>query len=82
MKRFVAVAAGGLGLGALWRRRRRRPVEEPADELRAKLAESRTIVDERELDEAGQQPVDAAVDPVERRADVHARARQALDELQ
>jgi hypothetical protein len=83
MKRFLAVAAGGLGLGALLRRRRRTADRDPADELRTKLAESRTIVDEREADEAGETTVDQAPDPDPdaRRRDVHARAREKLDEL-
>jgi hypothetical protein len=86
MKRFLAVAAGGLGFGALLRRRRRKAVEagpDPATELRTKLAESRAIVDERDVDEAGQTTVDRAPDPDPdaRRRDVHARAREALDEL-
>jgi hypothetical protein len=86
MKRFLAVAAGGLGVGALLRRRRRKAVDaqpDPAEELRTKLAESRTIVDEREVDEAGQTTVDQAPDPDPdaRRKEVHARARERLDEL-
>ena len=84
MKRFLAVAAGGLGLAGLLRRRRRKAVDarpDPADELRTKLAESRTIVDDREVDEGGETPVDRAPDPAARRAEVHERARQALDEL-
>jgi hypothetical protein len=86
MKRFLAVAAGGLGLGALLRRRRRKAADDepdPADELRTKLAESRTIADDRDVDEAGQTTVDQAPDPDPdaRRKDVHARAREALDEL-
>jgi hypothetical protein len=86
MRRFVAVAAGALGVGELLRRLRRRRAE-PADELRAKLAESRSIADERDVAEAGETPVDAAPDPVPgsdvdaRRRDVHERARRELDEL-
>src|SRR5712692_8408022 len=45
MRRLLALAVGGLGLGALIRRRRRRAPVEPqtslADELREKLVESR-----------------------------------------
>jgi len=85
MRRFVAFGAGAVGLGALLRRLRRRRAE-PADELRARLAESRAIVDERDVAEAGETTVDAAPDPAgdpdARRRDVHDRARQALDELQ
>jgi hypothetical protein len=80
MKRFAAVFVGALGLGALLRRSRK-PVPEPvpadtdslAEELRAKLAESRAAVEEPVVDE----PAD--IDG--RRRDVHERARQALDEL-
>ena len=46
----------------------------PADDLKAKLAESRSV----------EEPVAPAVDDPDvdaRRADVHARARQAMDEL-
>ncbi len=87
MKRFLAVVAGGLGLTALIRRLRRRPAapeSSPADELRAKLAEARSISDERELDEGGETPVDTAPDPdpAARRQAVHDQARRALDELE
>ena len=86
MKRFLAVAAGGLGVGALLRRRRRKAAEaeaDPAAELRSKLAEARTIVADRDVDEAGQTTVDQAPDPDPnaRRRDVHTRARESLDEL-
>ena len=84
MRRFLALGAGALGVGTLLRRLRRRSA--PADELRAKLAESRSIADERDVAEAGETSVDAAPDPVSdvdaRRAEVHDRARQSLDELQ
>jgi hypothetical protein len=56
-------------------RRKARPVSvpEPADELRAKLAETRS-------DEApSSNGTDPGVD--DRRADVHERARRAIDEL-
>ncbi len=83
MKRLVALFAGGLGIGALLSRRRRRPAlgPSPADELRSRLAESKTLVDEREQFEAGETPVDQVPDVHSRRADVHERARQAIDEL-
>ena len=74
MKRLLAVVLGGLGLRALLRRRRAaaEPVEAPVDDLRQKLAEARAAVEEQ-IDETP--PVD------DRRADVHARARQTIDEL-
>jgi len=76
MKRLLALAAGGLGLGALLRRRSRRaPVSSPADDLRAKLAESKTEEPAAVDDPPAPQTVE------ERRADVHARARETLDDL-
>jgi len=66
------VVLGALGLGALLKRHRPAPVAtgpDPADDLRAKLAETRTPEPEPEPDVAA------------RRADVHERARQAIDEL-
>jgi hypothetical protein len=87
MKRFLALLVGGLGFGAFARRRRKAPPAElgpdPAVELRAKLAESKTAVSEPE-------PVTPAVpaeveesplDPQARRRDVHERARGAIDDL-
>jgi hypothetical protein len=69
----------------LRRRGREAPEPDPAEELRAKLAESRVVADDRDVDEGAQTTVDAAPDPADpdaRRRDVHARAREALDELQ
>jgi hypothetical protein len=79
MKRLLALLLGGLGLRALLRRQSAPAVESsPADDLRAKLAESRATVDaDREDAGSGETPVDLDT----RRADVHARARQAIDEL-
>jgi hypothetical protein len=70
MKRLLALVAGGLGLRALLRRRSRPALSpSPADDLRARL-------------EATKAPSPApAADVDARRADVHARARQAIDEL-
>jgi hypothetical protein len=77
VKRLLALLLGGLGLRALFRSRPA-PVSgpDPADELRAKLAEKR----EPEPEVAPEpEPAPEGVDA--RRADVHARARQALDDL-
>jgi hypothetical protein len=94
VKRWLAVVVGGFGLAAYLRRRRRRRAAsaevEPADELRAKLAEARReepggddsapeAVDEPEPDPNVEGP--ARNDLGQRRNDVHGRARQALDEL-
>ena len=86
MKRFAAVFVGGLGLGALLRRRRRvasapasaADTDSLAEELRAKLAESRTASEEPAAEESAD-PEPSDLDS--RRRDVHDRARQALDEL-
>jgi hypothetical protein len=77
MKRFFALLLGGLGLRALLRKRT--PAQlgpSPAEDLRAKLAESRATVDAQAEDAT--EP-ESTVD--DRRADVHARARRAIDEL-
>lgn len=73
MKRLLAVILGGFGLRVLLRRRARSvAAAEPADELRAKLAETR----------ADDEPAPSANGSVDsRRADVHERARRAIDEL-
>jgi hypothetical protein len=73
MKRLLALVAGDLGLRALLKRRSGGAAgSSPADELRAKLAASKS----------GDAVVDAPPASVdERRADVHAQARQALDDL-
>jgi hypothetical protein len=68
MKRLLALVAGGLGLRAILKRRPR-PAPRgptPAEELRARLAETK-------------EPEPPTVD--DRRADVHARARQAIEDL-
>jgi hypothetical protein len=79
VKRLLALLIGGLGLRALLRRRNEPALEpSPADGLRAKLAESRATVEaDREDADSGETPVDVDA----RRADVHARTRQAIDEL-
>jgi hypothetical protein len=88
LKRLLAVVAGGFGLAAYVRRRRRRaaaPEPGPADELREKLAQSRTDqsrADQSQEPEAVGEPEAAPDELDERRRDVHARARQAIDELE
>lgn len=72
MKRLLALLAGLLGLRALLRRRRPLAEGPPVEELRAKLAETKAEAD------GEPEPVD---DVDARRADVHERARQAIDEL-
>ena len=91
VKRLTLLALAVIVVRALLRRRRERaattweavpaPVATPADDLKAKLAESRSV-DEPETAPAGAEPA-AAEDPDvdAKRADVHARARQAMDEL-
>jgi hypothetical protein len=78
VKRLLALLVGGLGLRALIRRRR--PAAQldpsPAEDLRARIAESRATVDAQAEDAAEPEPT---VD--DRRADVHARARRAIDDL-
>ena len=73
MKRLLALAVGALGLTALLKRRRERTAAPtPAEDLKATLAESRS---------APEPPMVEDPDVDTRRADVHARARQAMDEL-
>jgi hypothetical protein len=72
-----AFLLGAFGVGAFWRRRRRNHAEpdySPADELKAKLAESRG--DEEEVDK----PV-LETDLGTRRREVHDQARGAIDDL-
>jgi hypothetical protein len=73
MKRLLALVAGGLGLRAFLRRRGRPALSpSPADDLRAKLNATK----------APETPAAAEPKDVDgRRADAHARARQAIDEL-
>jgi hypothetical protein len=76
VKRLLALVVGALGLRALLRRRRERTLSpSPAADLKATLAESRSAEAPSEAPAVDDPDVDA------RRADVHARARQAMDEL-
>jgi flagellar biosynthesis/type III secretory pathway M-ring protein FliF/YscJ len=78
MKRLLALVAGGLGLRAILRRRSRPAVSpSPAEDLRAKLAETKA-----QEPEVRDEPEPVQPETVEgRRADVHAKARQAIDDL-
>ena len=82
----VAVAAAGLL--KLLRRRASFPVESSpgdprADELRRKLAESRSVVGEQDEFETAETPIDTVepVDVDERRRSLHERGRAAVDEM-
>ncbi|MDX6451451.1 MAG: hypothetical protein QOH16_1500 [Gaiellaceae bacterium] len=103
MKRLLALVAGGLGLRALLRRRSRfGSSPSPAEDLRAKLAQTKTqettTTQETEPQETQPQETQpnasepaplaapeqepAQPETVEgRRSDVHAKARQAIDDL-
>src|SRR4051812_43384349 len=89
MRARIAWLAGAAGAGvAVYRKLRRAsgPANDPrADELRRKLDESRTIVDERAEYEAAETPVDEAPEPPaeveDRRKAVHERGRAAADEM-
>ena len=86
MKRLLALLAGAFGLRALLRRRPRPAFPQgasPADELRTRLAESRAEPFAAEPPAAEAEAAESAEAPSvdERRADVHNRARGAIDEL-
>jgi hypothetical protein len=83
----TAWLAGAAGAAiAVYRKLRPTPTPEPAhdpraDELRQKLDESRTVVEEQHEEAASPEtPVDE-VDVEGRRAAVHERARSATDEM-
>jgi hypothetical protein len=92
MKRLLALVAGGLGLRALLRRRSR-PARSPspADDLRAKLAQTKVaepapapVAEAAPQPEPEPEPEPAPAQPEtveDRRAGVHAKARQAIDDL-
>jgi hypothetical protein len=88
VKRLYAWLAGLAGGAAAYRAFRRAPrieprAADPADELKAKLAEARAAGDDRDEFEAGETPVDEAPDPdvASRRRSVHEQARAAIDEM-
>jgi hypothetical protein len=90
---LIALLLGGLGLGAYVTRRQRRHAAEiePADELKAALAQSRAAEAETANRTPGETQPQAAPDSAEeqeaepdlaeRRREVHDRARAAIDEL-
>jgi hypothetical protein len=89
VKRLLALLAGAFGLRALLRRRPRPAFPQgasPADELRTRLAEAR-IAPEAAVVETSRvepEPEPTSTEPAsveDRRADVHNRARGAIDEL-
>ena len=78
VKRLLALLLGGLGLRALLRRRSPAALgPSPADDLRAKLDQARAEPP------APDRPAAPETEPPagDRRADIHARARAAIDEL-
>ena len=87
MRRLLAWVAGLAGGAAAYRAWRRGPQPapstqpDPAEALRAKLAEAKAAGQDRDEFEAGEQPVDRAADPDERRRAVHERGRAAADEM-
>jgi hypothetical protein len=92
MKRLLALVAGGLGLRALLRRRSRPALSpSPAEDLRAKLAQAKVAepapAAQPETTPGPEQEPEPEPEPAhpetveDRRADVHAKARQAIDDL-
>ena len=89
----IAAAAAALGLVGVLSRRRRgaaeqadAPAHDPrADELRRKLAESRSVADDREVWSSGEVTVDEAepvpADPDARRRRIHAEGRSAAERM-
>lgn len=94
---WLAAALGGFALYRLLTRQGARsvtgpfpgPLEAPvadtrADELRRKLEEARTLVDERDSFEEGETTVDRAdpgESPEQRRREVHERGRGAVEQM-
>jgi hypothetical protein len=91
VNRRLAFLTGGVAVGvaAAYRavRRKPRPVEQAdprAEELRARLDESRAVVDDREEFEGAEttvDAVDAVPEPEERRSAVHAEGRAAVEKM-
>ena len=92
VKRLTLLALAVIVVRALLRRRREStaptwepvppaPAATPADDLKAKLAESRSVDEPEPAPPEAEPPAAEGPDVDVRRADVHARARQAMDEL-
>ena len=83
VRKAAAWLLGAFALfGFLRRRREPEPELDPrAEELRRKLDESRSVVDEREQDEEREVTVDLVEDPAARRASVHESARDTIEEM-
>jgi MYXO-CTERM domain-containing protein len=87
MKHTFAWLLGGFALFGFLRRRRETPagLDPRADELRRKLAEARSIVEERDEFEAAEVTVDLAEpvpeDPESRRRAVHESARATVEHM-
>ncbi|MDQ2967465.1 MAG: hypothetical protein M3R37_04000 [Actinomycetota bacterium] len=87
MKHPLAWMLGGFALFGFLRRHREVPTgpDPRADELRRKLAESRSIVEEREEFEAAEVTVDLAQpapeDPESRRRAVHDAGRATVERM-
>ena len=88
MRRPFAWVAGGLAALGLQRRRRKAPASVPdprAEELRRKLDESRSMVEEREEFEGAELTVDRAEpapeDPESRRRAVHEAGRATIEQM-
>jgi hypothetical protein len=87
VKRLFAWVAGAAGGLAAYRAVKGRPraqgtaVDTRAEELKARLEAARSAEDDRDDFESGEVPVDEALDPAARRAQVHEQGRAALDEM-
>jgi hypothetical protein len=79
MRKVLAALAGIAGIA--WLKRRRQAEGDPADELRAKLAETRETAAAQQEDQVAETPVDEVPDVEDRRREVHERARQRIDDL-
>jgi hypothetical protein len=88
VRRPLAWLLGGFALFGFLRRRRepvRGPADPRAEELRRKLDESRSLVDERDEFEGAELTVDRAEpapeDPESRRRAVHEQGREAVERM-